>query len=141
MNEPPTYRPAAFNTSETLYETSNKSQRNFTSHQELSEHSPANTKPTNENQYLSSSVTTSSISSQNIHNRNRQRERLQDPLKILSTIRNPSSRLNSLYDIQNSSAKGLVSSFKCVAGFNFNKSREIGLLNLWENKCEIGQSP
>ncbi len=84
LNNPPTYRQAHLDTEEALYETTSKT-RTFTSNQDLL------LGPNG----FTSSVTTSSISS------NRQRERLQDPLKVLSTIRNPSSNMSSLGDLYN----------------------------------------
>ena len=88
LNNPPTYRGRDDQDDEDLYETSGSPLKNkpFTSTQELRNYF-------SDNQQFSS--TTSSISQLNTSSRIPRIERLQDPLSILKTIRNSSSRLNS----------------------------------------------
>ena len=93
LNNPPTYRPHDDDHDEDLYENSSSPLKNkpFTSTQELRNYL------SDSNQQFSS--TTSSISQLNTSSRIPRLERLQDPLNILKSIRNSSSRLNSTCDL------------------------------------------
>ena len=97
VNNPPTQQLSkAFfaDHDEDFYESSKPKNKTFTSNQELMQNS-GYLNQENSNYFSSPSSSISQINSATQNNRSRTRERLQDPLKILKTIRHSSSNLNS----------------------------------------------
>lgn len=115
LNNPPTYR-ADFD-DENPYESNlnshliqKKQNKTFQSNQELT----MTNDPTNnnsENFYFSSNASSTSQLNQSL-NRTGRRERLQDPTKILKTIRNSSSHLNSLNNLNDDTNRAEVLEMK-----------------------------
>lgn len=129
LNNPPTYK-SDFD--ENPYETNvnshliqNKQNKTFQSNQELTmTNNPANDfNNYSENLYFSSNA--SSTSQLNQLNRSGRRERLQDPTKILKTIRNSSSHLNSLNNLSEDTNRAEVLEFKQQQEYTNNKNNNL----------------